>query len=257
MKDKAQLLNEYASVLKSGNCNLTEKDYQEFEAKKHLLVQLAQVENSSMTVYDVHRGEYAFVQSKFDTQVCYPLNEYFKKEPRYFFELMPYPDLKFTVDTIKRTFAFLNELDVTKRREYKLIFEFRLSDPAGNLYRFLQQCLVLEQDNVGNIWMVLILNDLIPNKIENNQLMRRLLHMPAGEICLFQDDNKAASKKFLSKRETEILGLLSQGLQSKEISDKLFISVNTVNNHRQKIIEKLNAENTFEALSFAKTIGII
>jgi DNA-binding CsgD family transcriptional regulator len=30
-----------------------------------------------------------------------------------------------------------------------------------------------------------------------------------------------------------------------------------VNNHRQKIIEKLNAENTSEALAFAKTIGII
>jgi DNA-binding CsgD family transcriptional regulator len=257
MNDKRKLLNDYTLVLYPGDCKLSEKDYEVFEAKKSLLLQLSQVENSSMTVYDMYRGEYAFVQSKFDTQVCYPLNEYFKKEPRYFFELMPYPDLNFTVDTIKRTFAFLNEIDIFKRKEYKLIFEFRLSDPAGNLYRFLQQCLVLEQDSIGNIWMVLILNDLIPNKFDNNQLMRRLLHMPTGEICLFQDDNKAASKKLLSKRETEILGLLSQGLQSKEISDKLFISVNTVNNHRQKIIEKLNAENTFEALSFAKTIGII
>jgi DNA-binding CsgD family transcriptional regulator len=257
MNNKIQLLKEYAQIFKPGDHQLSDKDYNIFEAKKSLLLQLSQVENSSMTVYDMHRGEYAFVQSKFDIQVSYPLNEYFKKEPRYFFELMPYPDLKFTIDTIKKTFDFLNAIDNSKRKEYKLIFEFRLSDPAGNLFRFLQQCLVLEQDMVGNIWMVLILNDLIPNKPENNHLMRRLLHMPTGEICLFQNDNKLTSKKFLSKRETEILGLLSQGLQSKEISDKLFISVNTVNNHRQKIIEKLNAENTFEALTFAKTIGII
>jgi DNA-binding CsgD family transcriptional regulator len=257
MNDKTQLLKEYSLVLKPGDCKLSDKDYCEFEVKKSLLLQLSQVENSSMTVYDMHRGEYVFVQSKFDTQVCYPLNEFFKKEPRYFFELMPYPDLKFTVDTLKRTFAFLKAIDNSKKKEYKLIFEFRLSDPAGNLFRFIQQCLVLEQDDVGNIWMVLILNDLIPNKLENSQLIRRLLHMPTGEICLFQDDSKTTSIKFLSKRETEILGLLSQGLQSKEISDKLFISLNTVNNHRQKIIEKLNVENTHEALRYAKTIGII
>jgi len=257
MNDKIQLLKEYALILKPGGCKLSDKDYDAFETKKKLLLQLSQVENSSMAVYDMHRGEYTFVQSKFDTHLCYPLNEYSKKEPRFFFELMPYPDFKFSMETIKETFAFLNKLDISKRKEYKLVFEFRLSDPAGNLYRFLQQCLVLEQDNEGNIWMVLILNDLIPNKLEDNHLMRRLLHMPSGEICFFQNDSKTASKKFLTKRETEILGLLSQGLQSKEISDKLFISVNTVNNHRQKIIEKFNAENTFEALSFAKTIGII
>lgn len=81
--------------------------------------------------------------------------------------------------------------------------------------------------------------------------------MPTNSICLFQDDEHQKSTKFLSKREIEILGLISEGLQSKEISDRLFISVNTVNNHRQKIIEKIHSENTNEALNYAKIIGII
>lgn len=255
--DKASLLKEYASVFTQGRCELTNKDYQAFEAKKRLLIQLSQVENSSMTVFDMDKGSYALLQSKFDTQLCYPLNESFKKEPGYFFQLMPLPDLKFTVDTVKRTFTYLEDLEKSSLKEYKLIFEYRLSDPAGNLFRFLQQCMVLEQDKNGEIWMVLILNDLIPNRPNQDQLLRRLLHMPSGRICLFEEDNSGTSNGFLSRRESEILGLLSQGLQSKEISDKLFISVNTVNNHRQKIIEKLNAENTYEALRFARLIGIV
>jgi len=72
---------------------------------------------------------------------------------------------------------------------------------------------------------------------------------------LFNDDNSSAS--MLTARETEILGLLSQGYQSKEISERLYISVNTVNNHRQHIIEKLKTENTHEAIRFAKSVGII
>ena len=61
----------------------------------------------------------------------------------------------------------------------------------------------------------------------------------------------------LTGRETEILKLISAGLISKQIADKLYISVNTVNTHRQLILEKLNAENAIEAIKFAKKLGIL
>jgi DNA-binding CsgD family transcriptional regulator len=257
MTDAKSLINEFKNIFSARECLVSQADYDEFVHKGNLLKQLAEVENSSMSVFDMNRGEYTFVRSKFDSQLFYPVNDIFKREPGYFFELMPGPDLVFALDTTVKAFNFLKQSDKDHLKEYKLVFEFRLSDPAGNLYRFLQQCVVLEQDKSGNIWMVLILNDMIPNKIGENKLLRKMIHLPSGKICLFQEEFEQKSKSFLSKRETEIIGLLSQGMQSKEISDRLFISVNTVNNHRQKIIEKLNVENTHEALRFAKTIGII
>ena len=254
--DRNYLLKEFYTLFASFECCVTEKEYEAFEARKKLLIQLSQVENSSMALYDINKGGYAFVHSKFDTQLNYPLNDIIKKEPKYFFDLMPLPDFKFSVETTKKTFEFFRNNSIDNPEDYKLIFEYRLSDPAGNLYRFLQQCIVLEKDSKGNIWLVLILNDLIPDKSDISDLQRKLIHVPSGKICLFKDEF-SSSDTFLSKRETEVLGLLSQGLQSKQISDRLFISVNTVNNHRQKIIEKLNVENTYEALNYAKTIGII
>jgi DNA-binding CsgD family transcriptional regulator len=76
-------------------------------------------------------------------------------------------------------------------------------------------------------------------------------------LYLFNNDYSINSGTLLTKRETEILGLIAQGLDSRDISKRLFISVNTVNNHRQNILSKTRSENTTQALLYAKRIGII
>ncbi|RZJ86805.1 MAG: response regulator transcription factor [Chryseobacterium sp.] len=53
----------------------------------------------------------------------------------------------------------------------------------------------------------------------------------------------------LSKRELEVLNLLSKGLLYKEISDKLAISTNTVKNHCKNIYKRLHVQNKTEALN--------
>jgi DNA-binding NarL/FixJ family response regulator len=59
------------------------------------------------------------------------------------------------------------------------------------------------------------------------------------------------SSTLLSKRENEVLHLLSQGLLYKEIGDKLTISTGTVRQHIHKIYEKLHVQNRTEALNKA------
>lgn len=53
----------------------------------------------------------------------------------------------------------------------------------------------------------------------------------------------------LSKRENEILEMLSTGLLYKEISDKLYISSETVRKHVYHIYEKLHVTNRIEAVN--------
>ena len=48
----------------------------------------------------------------------------------------------------------------------------------------------------------------------------------------------------ISKREFEILELISQELSSEEIAGKLYISTNTVKSHRRSLLIKLHAKNT-------------
>jgi DNA-binding NarL/FixJ family response regulator len=53
----------------------------------------------------------------------------------------------------------------------------------------------------------------------------------------------------LTKRETEMLGLLAKGLRYKEIADKLFISAATVRTHIYNIYQKLQVQSRTEAIN--------
>jgi len=61
----------------------------------------------------------------------------------------------------------------------------------------------------------------------------------------------------LSDREKEILQLLSQGLEYKEIGAKIFISSNTVKKHCISIYQKLHVNSKAQALRIAYTKGLI
>jgi DNA-binding NarL/FixJ family response regulator len=61
----------------------------------------------------------------------------------------------------------------------------------------------------------------------------------------------------ITTREQEILILVASGLSSKEIADKLFISLHTVLTHRKKILKKLNQTKTIGAINVAMNSGLI
>ncbi len=71
-------------------------------------------------------------------------------------------------------------------------------------------------------------------------------------VTVFRDKEKeTASLEVLSKRENEILQLLSKGLLYKEIAEQLSISTGTVRQHIHHIYEKLHVQNRTEALNKA------
>ena len=55
----------------------------------------------------------------------------------------------------------------------------------------------------------------------------------------------------LTKREIEVMKLICEGFSSKLISEKLFISINTVETHRKKILMKLNVRNSIGIVKYA------
>ena len=61
----------------------------------------------------------------------------------------------------------------------------------------------------------------------------------------------------LSRREKEVLGLILDELTTKEIAEKLFISIGTVETHRRNMLAKVGARNTAGLVRIAIEYGLL
>jgi DNA-binding NarL/FixJ family response regulator len=61
----------------------------------------------------------------------------------------------------------------------------------------------------------------------------------------------------LTPREQEVMRFLAEGLSSKAVAEKLFISPKTVENHRANIMSKLGLHSTIELVRYAAKLGLI
>lgn len=75
------------------------------------------------------------------------------------------------------------------------------------------------------------------------------VHLNGKKSNHFQDRFLIQQK--LTKREQEILQLITKALNNKEIADRLYISHQTVGVHRKNIMRKLNVKNTVNLIRFA------
>ena len=75
-----------------------------------------------------------------------------------------------------------------------------------------------------------------------------------------QDINKREKEnrqKNLSAREMEIFKLFAEGISNRNIADKLFISVRTVETHKNNIMKKIGLKTTVDLVKFARKNNII
>ncbi|MEP6747578.1 MAG: response regulator transcription factor [Bacteroidota bacterium] len=78
----------------------------------------------------------------------------------------------------------------------------------------------------------------------------------AGKIYKSTIESKSR-QPVLSKRETEIVKLIAEGLTNIQISQRLFISIDTVDTHRKNLYTKLHIKNTALLIRYAIDNGIV
>ncbi len=76
-----------------------------------------------------------------------------------------------------------------------------------------------------------------------------------SDQMLNEEDNTAGLNQ-LSEREIEVINQIRDGLSSKEIADRLAISIKTVEVHRHNILKKLKVKNTASLINFINSSGL-
>lgn len=85
----------------------------------------------------------------------------------------------------------------------------------------------------------------------------REVSFPAAAEVPRQSEVAGGAGDLLSKREVQILRLIAEGLTTKEIAGKLFISAKTVETHRTRMMKKLDAHNAPDLIRMSRQAGLL
>ncbi len=148
---------------------------------------------------------------------------------------------------------FLNEGD---KKEYDLVLintaEFN-EDILGNqlLEHFNQAIIIGILSGVGHRFIINQLNDVIYINDSEKQILEII------NKNIKKNKEQKLTNRLLTEREIDVLKLLVKGNTSKEIAEKLFISVHTVITHRKNITIKLGIKTTAALAIYAVTANIL
>ena len=174
----------------------------------------------------------------------YYVTEYIETSQELNIENLVHPDDLEVVRRIdKKVWEFLDTLPEEEKLTYKYIYEMRVLD-RGKYVRMIYQMRILAFKDDNFLGMGII--DLAPEQSANTSVRFQIKNCLTDEIVPFAIET--ATDTLLTPREREILALAKEGMFSKEISEKLNISIHTVNRHRQNILEKLQVDNMIEAI---------
>lgn len=218
---------------------------------------LSQVNNSCVFVAE-HGVKYLYLSPNFKEFFGYNSSKLQTAEEAGgdFLETRIHPDdLLVSSNIQKRLIDFIFSLPIEERTHYKHIFEFRVLNSEQQYIRVISQHQILEISEKENPLILLGVVDYSPNQSDSEEVRFRLMNIKTGETVPFAIIEDLPPN--ITKREIEILKLVNNGMLSKEISDKLSISIHTVNAHRQNILQKMNVANAFEAVNYARKLGLI
>jgi DNA-binding CsgD family transcriptional regulator len=254
--ETANINETYFKLLEQQKFAADDLDYTILERHKPHLHKLAEIGNSVITVFDLYQKRHVFHSFNIGEILGYSRQEV-QSVGEYFMDSKIHPEdftmlMKNGISLLK----FCQNLPNEEKVNYKLISEYRVLDAADNYVRVIEQQQTLEITSNGSIWLALSILDISPNqKNRDEHLVCELLNFKTGKTIPFANDEKTTLA--LTQREIEILQFVKNGYLSKEISNKLSISIHTVNTHRQRVLEKLGVNNSMEAVSLASKLGLL
>ncbi len=148
-------------------------------------------------------------------------------------------------------FQFIKTIPFEEHKDYCVVSRLRIADNPTQK-ALLHKMFYFTNANDKNVELALCLYHF---DFLNSSLHHGMIINTANSSVIHQTE--AGNSSFLSVREKEILKMIQDGKRSKEIAELLFISINTVNRHRQNILEKLRVGNMTEACTMASKLNWI
>jgi DNA-binding CsgD family transcriptional regulator len=148
---------------------------------------------------------------------------------------------------------FVDGLALNQIPNYKFRYDYRIQKRNGDYIRILQQTITLQYNEIGGLIKTFVVHtDISSLKKEGNPVVSFIgLNGEPSYVDIKVEEVFPITSSLLTSREHEILLLLINGRETKEIASALNISAGTVSTHRKNLLFKTNSRNTSELISMA------
>ena len=158
--------------------------------------------------------------------------------------------------------SVLKKIPPAEHANYIFSYNFRMRNKGKTYTNILQRNCFIKSDDKGNplLSLGMVINlDHFKNENPVIQVIEKLgSHTDEAPETVYKKAFYLHEEdKLFTAREKEVLLWTAEGLTSKEIAEKLFLSENTVINHRRNMQAKSNTRNVAELVSFACRQAII
>ncbi len=170
-------------------------------------------------------------------------------------------DMDFVINAEKVVFDFLyHTVAPDKITKYKTSYCFRFLTADGTYQLFQHQSLALGTDEDNKIMLSINIHTNINHITQKNNYKVTCIGIDGDpsyfNIDVLMDEDSPENVPAIvltqtpfSKREQEVVNLLAIGFSSKQIAEKLFISLNTVTNHRKSILKKAQCNSVVQLVN--------
>lgn len=152
-------------------------------------------------------------------------------------------------------FKFIDPLSGDEKLEYQATCRIRIKNQEEGYTLIDNTTQIICPSPAGKIWLILCTYSLAADQKWTGNILPAIKNNHSGKITALSFNDRR--QHILTDREKEILLLIKSGKASKQIADILGISINTVNRHRQNILEKLSVANSIEAITAAESMRLL
>jgi len=229
-------------------------DYSIIEKKKDDWTRLSEISHSIVLVFDCYTNKFIFVSNNIPESYGIDHNRLIFDGHIPALEIIHPDDIHYGLLVREKIYSLLSRFPSEEKMKYKIIHEMRVKNIWNKYVRIIEQEQVIELDKSGNIWLMLSVID-VDASHDSEITKSHLYNFKTGEQVFVNLSDTLEEP--LTIRELEVLQMMKQGLLSKEIANILKVSINTINSHRQSILQKLSANNSIEAVNFAQRLGLL
>ena len=234
-----------------------------------LLKRLKRDKNRCVYLVSCIQNKYLFVDDYFTALTGYSATRFMEDGLEFWLRLIHPEDKPIIMDAIIQGHTMISDptVIISELKPMDLFYRFRKKD--GNWIWLCETKWIVPSGKGRKEYIVGSFMDVSEQKQEEDLRLQQLKDDGMNGLLKVAMEYKDSTKKHLinpnqvvgtekpvgidelTKREKEVLKLIGEGLSSKRISDKLFISLNTVETHRRHLLEKLQVKNSMELIKEA------